>query len=541
MMQKGLHILLIIVLAFGVACVPASAQKSRSGKKSVTTQQSSNKKSGAQTSSKKKNKSSSKNNSGKKKNTGKAVKETLSKEEMTRRHQTAQKEIAETRKQIAENDKSIKKNLADLNRISSEIDLGKKQIGSMTQQIDSLDSQIVQLQGEIDRNTKELERIRENYLRSLKKMRMTKGKTSTLAFIFASENFNQALRRMRYLREFSRWRDKQTKLIDEKVSRLKYESDLLAQSKADKNRVLKSRQSAQNILVSQQSQQQALVSDLRKNGEALNSHLRKKQAEANDLRNRIAAFIAEEQRKAEQKRLEEERSRKEAERQQLQQQETERKRQLAQNSEKEEKVKPTEEKGSKKASEGKKKKENSGTENSTDFATARKRKPRSTSTKEKENVAQNSSNTEKPKQSDVTSISGFESAKGSLPHPVAGAFRITNPFGRHALPDLPDVMYDNPGIDAEVAKGATALAVYEGKVSGIYVLPGYNNVIIVNHGNYYTIYGNISSPSVKVGDRVKQGQGVGKVAVDADDDSHSTLHFEIWRNREKLNPQSWLR
>lgn len=103
------------------------------------------------------------------------------------------------------------------------------------------------------------------------------------------------------------------------------------------------------------------------------------------------------------------------------------------------------------------------------------------------------------------------------------------------------MVYDNPGIDAEVSAGASALAVFSGKVSGVYMLPGYNTVVIVNHGNYYTVYGNIASPAVKVGQQVKAGQGLGSLAPDEDDRSRSSIHFEVWRNREKLNPLDWIR
>ncbi len=131
--------------------------------------------------------------------------------------------------------------------------------------------------------------------------------------------------------------------------------------------------------------------------------------------------------------------------------------------------------------------------------------------------------------------------KGNLPRPVSGSFKVTSRFGRQSLPELPDIVYDNPGIDAEVASGASALAVYGGKVSGVYMIPGYNTVVIVNHGSYYTVYGNISSPAVKVGDQVKAGQGLGSLAPDEDNHSRSSIHFEVWRNREKLNPLEWIR
>ena len=168
-----------------------------------------------------------------------------------------------------------------------------------------------------------------------------------------------------------------------------------------------------------------------------------------------------------------------------------------------------------------------------DYAEARKRKPRGdkSSTASKANTAKSS----------ASQAGNFAAMRGSLPRPVSGAFRVTSQFGRHSLPELPDVMYDNPGIDAETSAGASAQAVYGGRVSGVYVIPGFSTVVIVNHGNYYTVYGNIASPSVKVGDVVKQGQAVGKLAPSEDDPSHSSIHFEVWKNRDKLNPLDWIR
>lgn len=499
-------------------------------------------------------KSGRKTKSNSKKSISKPKTENLTREEMNRRQSAAQKEIIETRKQIAENDKSIRKSLESLKRISAEIGETQKSITMMNNQISTLDNHINSLNNDIQKQTKELENIRKKYLVSLKKMRLTKGKTSALAFIFAAKDFNQALRRMRYLKEFATWRDKQTALIDSKVKKLKYETELLSQSKADQNRLLGHKINAQQELKNKHASQDLMVTELRKNGETLNQHLRKKQAEANDLRNRIAAVIAEEQRRAEQqRRAAEEKERREQEAKQRRRQEEQRRQQLAQSNEtlkKDETTTKTEKNPDLKSDIRPKKESKPDTKKTekinkpestskTQYAEARRRKPRNKNTEIASTVRNEAKKVENEKK--VSNFKNFEDAKGSLPRPVSGTFRITSPFGRHSLPELPDVMYDNPGIDAEVSKGATALAVFEGKVSGIYVLPGYNNVIIINHGNYYTIYGNISAPSVKVGEHVRQGQGIGKVAVNSDDDSRSSIHFELWRNREKLNPQSWLR
>ena len=149
--------------------------------------------------------------------------------------------------------------------------------------------------------------MRQKYLEAVKKMRLKKGNRSALAFIFSSESFSQAMRRMRYLKQFSEWRDNQSALIAKKVGKLKYQTQLLAQTKNDKDRALRSHMTAQRNLEQQHARQDVVVADLKKNGEALRSHLAKKQSEANDLRNRVAALIAQEQAAAEARRREEER------------------------------------------------------------------------------------------------------------------------------------------------------------------------------------------------------------------------------------------
>lgn len=267
---------------------------------------------------------------------------------------------------------------------------------------------------------------------------------------------------------------------------LEREKNDLAQSKAKKDQLLNIQLSAQAKLETKYRKQDAVVAGLRKNGSVLKSQLSKKQAEANALKIKIASLIAEENRKAE-----------EAKRRQ------------------EEMAKKVSDSHSDKS-----------------YADARKRKPRSGS----DTAGSNNTSV-----ASTGAQTGFAAMKGSLRRPVDGLFRITNRFGRHALPELPDVVYDNPGIDAQTTSGTPAKAVYEGEVSGVYMLPGFSTVVIVNHGNYYTVYGNIDSPSVRVGTKVKQGQSLGVLAPDEENPGYSSIHFEVWKNREKLNPEQWLK
>lgn len=518
-----------------VAATTSQQSKSSSKSKSKSASKSKSKSSKSSKNTKKTNtKKSSKKNS-KKKTTNQGKKKESS-ADLKRQQQEAQQEVARTRQQIKQNNAAVKKGLNELGKLEGDIEIGKKRVSDAGAKVDLLDKQIQSLQSQISTEEGQLESLRSEYLKAIKKMRTKRKETSTLAFIFSSESFNQALRRMRYLRQFSDWRERRTAEISQRVATLKKQSEQLTQTKSMHDHALAESLKAQNQLQAQYQKQNGIVAELKKNGEALNAHLSQKQAEVNKLNNRVAALIAEEQRKAAEA---ERKAAIEAERKAAEQKKQREAELLAENEAKEKAAanKDADKKASKKNES--KKKDSKKKESDVSYAEARKRKPRSDSQKS----SSASSSTSSSNSSTVASHSGgnFESMKGSLPRPVAGPFHVTSRFGRHALPDLPNVTYDNPGIDAEVNAGASALAVYGGKVSGVYMIEGYSTVVIVNHGGYYTVYGNIASAGVKVGDVVKQGQTLGKLATDEDDPSHSTIHFEVWKSRDKMDPQSWIK
>ncbi|MFM8485097.1 MAG: murein hydrolase activator EnvC family protein, partial [Bacteroidota bacterium] len=83
-------------------------------------------------------------------------------------------------------------------------------------------------------------------------------------------------------------------------------------------------------------------------------------------------------------------------------------------------------------------------------------------------------------------------------------------------------------------------AIYEGVVAGIQYIPGHENTVIIQHGDYYTVYSNLSSTSLKKGDTVKGRQAIGTVSTNAITGT-TELHFELWRQKERLNPGAWIK
>lgn len=135
----------------------------------------------------------------------------------------------------------------------------------------------------------------------------------------------------------------------------------------------------------------------------------------------------------------------------------------------------------------------------------------------------------------------FAENRGRLPFPVSGGGRIVARFGVQQHEGLRHVQVDNNGIDIRSAAGAEAKAVFDGVVTSIFVVEGYNNSVIVRHGNYLTVYSNLTKVYVSKGSKVKTGQALGKIYSDPDLGGDSQLHFQVWKERTKLNPEQWIK
>ncbi len=133
--------------------------------------------------------------------------------------------------------------------------------------------------------------------------------------------------------------------------------------------------------------------------------------------------------------------------------------------------------------------------------------------------------------------STFESNKNKLVWPVSTGF-VSSKFGKHPHPVIKNIMEDNPGVDIQTSQNATVGAVFEGKVVAVAIVPGMNNVVLLQHGNYYTLYAKLKEVKVKKGEMVKREQILGTVFSDLS--GVSELHFEVWKDYQKLNPESWL-
>ncbi|WMJ72863.1 peptidoglycan DD-metalloendopeptidase family protein [Cytophagaceae bacterium ABcell3] len=144
---------------------------------------------------------------------------------------------------------------------------------------------------------------------------------------------------------------------------------------------------------------------------------------------------------------------------------------------------------------------------------------------------------ERAKRAAEIASSSFEESAKKLKWPVSRG-EISHKFGKQPHPVLKNVYVDNLGVDIITLRGEPVRAVFKGKVITVASVPGMNNVVMIQHGEYFTVYAKLKNVKVKTGDEVNVNDILGEVYTDKNDVSE--LQFQIWKNNEKLDPEKWL-
>ena len=390
--------------------------------------------------------------------------------------QATKKAITETTRKLTVNTRETKKQLARLNSLNSEITSKGQQITQIQNGVDSLNASISHISDSIAILDKRMENLRQSYIASLRKLQGSNTSMSTLSFIFSSESFTDAYRRIRYLQQFDKWRKRKAGDINATAALLNERKNKLDTVQRSHTAALIKLNKARKELESTKAETDKVVANLKSESGSLKALLKEKQEQARRLDRELDKIIAEEQARIE-------RQKKEAEK----------------------KAAAAKSKGNTHAS-------------SSGSSTSSSSKPAS------------SSNT-----------ASFEANKGRLLFPVSGKYRIVRGFGRQKHPQLEHVETENSGIDIEALGSKNARAVFEGTVSATFRQPGYGTIVMIRHGNYLTIYANLDGINVKNGDKVKTGQTIGTILTDPDEENRAILHFELRKERTKLNPSLWVR
>jgi septal ring factor EnvC (AmiA/AmiB activator) len=407
-----------------------------------------------------------------------------------------QKQIAETESLLKTTKKDVGSQLNGLAALSGQIEERKRYINSINKDVDAIGDELYKLERQLGVLRKDLADKKKKYESSVQYLYKNKSIEEKLMFIFSADNLTKMYRRLRYVREYATYQRLQGEEILKKQEQINRKRAELQQVKAAKESLLKERESEKAKLEVQEKEKRTLVANLKKKQQGLQSEIRRKKTEANRLNARIDRLIAEEIEKA-RKRAEEE-ARREAEARR----------------------KAAEAKSTSKESEAKK-------------SDSRK------SSSSRKSAAEKPMESYSMSREDRELSGNFANNRGRLPMPISGSYIITSHYGEYAVEGLRNVKLDNKGIDIQGRPGAQARAIFDGKVAAVFQLNGLFNVLI-RHGNYISVYCNLSSASVKQGDNVSTKQSIGQVFSDMSDSGRTVLHFQLRREKEKLNPEPWL-
>lgn len=391
-----------------------------------------------------------------------------------------QKQIAESESLLQTTTKNVGSQLKGLAALTGQIEERKRYILAINSDMDAIDRELVSLERQLNQLQKELKDKKTKYAASVNYLYRNHTIQDKLLFIFSAQTLEQTYRRLRYVREYASYQRMQGEEIQKKQKKINDKRAELTEARKAKENLLKERENEKTTLERQEKEQKALVDSLRKKQRSLQSEINKKRKEANQLNARIDRLIAEEIEKA-RKRAEEEARREAAARKKAEKTES-----------------PS--------------------------ATKPKAEPLEAYTMNK---------------ADRELSGSFASNRGKLPVPVTGPYIITSHYGEYTVPGLRGVKLDNKGIDIQAKPGAQARAVFNGKVAAVFQLNGLFN-ILVRHGAYISVYCNLSTASVKADDTVKTGQTLGTIFSDGADGGRTVLHFQLRREKEKLNPEPWL-
>lgn len=392
-----------------------------------------------------------------------------------------QEQIAASETLLQSTKKDVKSQLSNLSLINGQIAERKKYIRAIEQDVNTLNREITSLQRQLNTLQKDLKDKKSKYEASVQYLYRNKSIQEKLMFIFSAENLGQTYRRLRYVKEYGNYQRLQATEIERKQKQVQAKKVELETTRTAKQDLLKQGEAERKKLEKQEKDRQKILNDLKRKQRGIQSEIQQKKRTAQKLNAQIDRLIEAEIEKA--------RKRAEAE------------------------------------ASAKKKADKKG--DSPAPAPSKTPKADKGAPVEKYNL-----NTEDRKLSSV-----FERNQGILPMPITGPYVIVGRYGQYAVDGLKNVRLDNKGIDIKGQAGAKARAIFDGEVSAIFKYNGLSNVLI-RHGNYISVYCNLSTVTVSKGAKVTTKSEIGTIHQDAS--GSAVLHFQLRKETAKLNPEKWL-
>ncbi|OQP51027.1 hypothetical protein A4H97_04210 [Niastella yeongjuensis] len=443
-----------------------------------------------------------------------------SSDELKRKQAEIQREIDDLKTTLKDTKKNTKAGLLQLTMVQKKLRLREQAIGNINQQINYIEGTIGKSKNEIERLKTELDTLKQQYAKSIVYAYKNRSNYDFLNFIFSASSFNDALRRVQYLRAYRLYREEQAGTIKNTQVLLHDKIAGLETSRKEKDVVLQKQEKQKVELEDEKKEKNDILSKLKAREKEISKELTSKQRADQKLKSAIGSAIAREIKLAREKALAEARAKEEAE--------------AAENAkrtaaaESARKAKEEKDAAARKAAAAEAKA-------NTPAATAPVAKAEPRVEPKKEPVKKSESVFEATPEG--SRISGsFESNRGRLPWPVEkGNVKIH--FGTYSIEGT-KLRGNNPGITLATEPGAVVKAVFEGEVSRIFDIDG-NWSVLVRHGKYFTVYSNLSSVSVSKDQKVSSGQMLGRAA--ANDDGNGEIEFLLMQENRNLDPESWIR
>jgi len=384
--------------------------------------------------------------------------QTEGKAELQKQKSQLDQEIEYTNNLLQETKKSRQTSMNELSILNSRIDKREALIRTITAEINWLEREIAKNKLMIDKQKEELKTLKEEYAGMIYYAFKNRNVYDRMMFIFSSEDFNQAYRRMKYFQQYSTFRKAQALQIKDKQQEIEYRIAGLEEQVDEKETLKQEKIDEKRRLDRNMKEKDETVQSLSSKERELKRSLNEKEKAARRLQNAIEAIIAEEIRKA-----------------------------------------------------------------------AEAAKAAGTAPPEQLFALT-------PEQIELSST--FAANKGKLPWPTERGI-LSGRFGEQPHPVLKGIKIKNNGVDIMTNTGSDARAVFEGEVTRIISVPKYNNVVIIRHGEYLTVYSNLDDVMVSVGDQIAIKQRLGVIHTNSDE-AKTELHFEIWKGKELLNPSQWM-
>ena len=494
------------------------------------------------------------------------------KEQLQQQNAELKKQIAKINADLAKTRNESKLSLSYLTSVNQKLALREKVYNNTQKEKRFIEDEIYLRQLEINRQNRELTVLRKNYAQVLVNAYKNKGVQNKVTFILSSKGFGEAMRRVQYLKQYSDYQDKKAAEITNAAVELKKSVEKKRRSAVEKENLLVNQQKDLTTISVERKQKEQLVNEFKKNEIKLAGELKQKQTQSKALEGQIRSIIAEEIRRA--KAEEESRKKAEAEKIRLAKIAADREkaridaenRARAEALERERKLAETEAKkaaefAAKRAEDERKRNEEAAKSEASAKDEARKiaakkasddaalksreaanklaaAKAAEAALEKKTDADKKAAETKAMTNYGVSTSAGnsFAANKGRLAMPAYGT--ITHRFGRQPHPVFKNIVEENNGIKISVAKGTSAKAIFPGTVSQVMPAADGTKTVLIKHGDYFSIYSNLSSNTVSKGQQVSAGTTLGTVAQDFD--GSFTLDFQIWRGDTPVDPLGWV-